>query len=75
LVRLAVEKYLERVLTGVERPPGKPGDLLNTFEEFVKTAVYQLRAQRRLGRDEMAKVFPDARDAETTIGRWRPGNH
>jgi hypothetical protein len=73
-VTLAVEQYLERVLGGNEHAPGKPGELLNLFEEFVKTAVYEFKVNHRLGREEMARMFPEARDAETTIGRWRPGD-
>jgi DNA-binding NtrC family response regulator len=74
LVALAVEQHLDRVLSGVERAPGQPGKLLSLFQDFVKTAVYEFKAKRRLGREEIATLFPDARDADTTIGRWRPGN-
>lgn len=72
LVQRAVHQYLRAVLEGKESPPGQPGRLLGIFEQQVKSAVYGFKAERRLTSTEIKNIFPDAKDAETTIGRWRP---
>lgn len=74
LVEDAVRQYLDDVLDGNEIAPGQPKSLLSHFQRYVKHAVYRFKANRRLTRDELSTLFPDARDAETTIGRWRPGS-
>jgi len=71
LVTRAVQQYLRDVIDGTVPAPGQPKALLSHFERLVKLAVYRFKADGQLTRESSAKVFPDARDAETTIGRWR----
>jgi DNA-binding NtrC family response regulator len=71
LVLRAVQKYLHDVLRGATAAPLLPKDLLSHFERLVKHAVYQFKSTNRLLPKDLATLFPDARDAETTIGRWR----
>ena len=72
LVQRAVHQYLGAMLDRKESPPGQPGRLLGMFEQQVKSAVYRFKTERRLTSAEIKSIFPDAKDAETTIGRWRP---
>jgi hypothetical protein len=46
--------------------------LLDIFQQQVKAAIYRYKSHRRLTGIEVRTIFPDAKDAETTIGRWRP---
>lgn len=71
LVSRAVQQYLSEVLSGAAPPPGQPKGLLSHFERLIKLAVYRFKSDGSLAREDLATVFPDARDAETTIGRWR----
>jgi transcriptional regulator with PAS, ATPase and Fis domain len=74
LVESAVWQYLDAVLEGKQAAPGQPGMLLSRFERSVKNAVYRFKSNRRLTSGQLSTLFPEARDAGTTIGRWRPGS-
>jgi transcriptional regulator with PAS, ATPase and Fis domain len=67
-----VTRYLLQVLDGTELAPGQPSDLLRRFEQMVKHSVYKFKTSRRLGPNDLGRVFPGAKDPDTTIGRWRP---
>ncbi len=71
IIDVAVANYLKRVLEGAEQPPGKPGLLVERFTQMAKSSIYRFKVQNRLGRQEFKKLFPDAKDAETTVGRWK----
>jgi transcriptional regulator with GAF, ATPase, and Fis domain len=71
LVQRAVHQYLDSVLQGKQEPPGQPGLLLDIFQQQVKAAIYHYKTGRRLTGTELRTIFPEAKDAETTIGRWR----
>lgn len=73
LVVAAVHDYLIKVLDGREPSPRQPKALLAHFQQMVKSAVYEFKSNRRLSKRELAAIFPDAKDAETTVGRWRTG--
>lgn len=68
----AVHLYLARVLAGEAAPPGQPQKLLAYFQELVRSAVYRFKLDNRLTKEDLTLLFPDAQDAVTTIGRWRP---
>lgn len=72
IVNGLVAHRLQRVLQGVEHPIGKPGELVDHFAQLVKGSIYRFKAEKGLGKKELAKIFPEAKDAETTIGRWKP---
>jgi len=74
-VALAVEQYLQRVIERKEPGPGQPGILLKMFQDYVKTAVYNFKTGRRLTKEQWTLLFADAKDAESTVGRWRPEGH
>jgi Sigma-54 interaction domain len=73
LVARAVHLYLRRALAGEIGPPGRPQKLLGYFQQLVKAAVYDFRSNHRLNKDDLLRLFPDAQDAVSTLGRWRPG--
>lgn len=71
LVADAVRTYLGDVLSGRTPAPGQPKNLLGYFDRLVKQAVYQFKIDNRLQSKDLLALFPDARDAESTLGRWR----
>ena len=75
LVTNAVEIYLQSVLEGRAAPPGQPEELLRHFAQVVKQAVYAFKTNNRLSKDQVATIFPSAKDAETTVGRWKPATN
>ncbi len=68
----AVHVYLARALAGDTPPPGQPQKLLAFFQQLVKQAVYRYKLNNRLNKDDLSVLFPDAQDAVTTVGRWKP---
>ncbi len=64
--------YLARALAGDTPPPGQPQKLLAFFQQLVKQAVYRYKLNNRLNKDDLSVLFPDAQDAVTTVGRWKP---
>lgn len=71
LVAEAVQSYLTDVLAGKIAAPGQPKHFLGHFDRMVKQAAYQFKFANRLQPKDIATIFPDARDAESTVGRWR----
>lgn len=67
-----VSLYLQKVLDGIELPPGQPSDLLERFAKSVRIGVYRFKTEKRLKRMDLERIFPNAKDPESTIGRWRP---
>jgi DNA-binding NtrC family response regulator len=67
-----VTRYLQHVLDGTEPPPGRPNDLLRRYEQMIKQAVYKFKASRCIGPSDLGRIFPGAKDPDTTIGRWKP---
>ncbi|REJ92340.1 MAG: sigma-54-dependent Fis family transcriptional regulator [Planctomycetota bacterium] len=63
--------YLQRVLDGDEPPPGQPNELIKFFENLVTSAVCAFKAEQRLKPPEIKRLFPNAKDPETTLGRWK----
>jgi DNA-binding NtrC family response regulator len=72
LIETAVNNYLQGVLDGRVTAPGKPNDLVTAFRDMVTASVYRFKVRNRLSGEEVARIFPEAKDAETTIGRWKP---
>ena len=72
LIETAVDNYLQGVLDGRVTAPGKPEDLVRVFKKMVNASVYRFKVRKRLSGEELTRIFPDAKDAETTIGRWKP---
>lgn len=72
IVDSLIADRLQRILEGREHPIGRPGELVDLFAQLVKGSIYRFKAQKGLGKKELAEIFPDAKDAETTIGRWKP---
>lgn len=68
----AVHVYLARALAGEVPAPGQPQKLLAFFQQLVKQAVYRYKLDNRLNKDDLGVLFPDAQDAVTTVGRWKP---
>src|SRR2546430_9513099 len=52
--------------------PGQPQKLLSFFQQLVRNAVYRYKLDHRLTKEDLNVLFPEAQDAVTTIGRWRP---
>ena len=75
LVSRAVDIYLRAVLDGLATPPGQPEEMLRHFAQIVKQAVYAFKTNTPLSKEQITQIFPSAKDAETTIGRWKRGNH
>jgi hypothetical protein len=73
LVGQAVHLYLRKALAGEITPPGQPQKLVTYFQQLVKSAVFEFRSAHRLNKDDLIRLFPDAQDAVSTLGRWRPG--
>jgi transcriptional regulator with GAF, ATPase, and Fis domain len=71
LVDRALDVYLQAVLDGREQPPGQPMRLLQRFDRMVKRAVSRFREEHLATGDEMQRLFPNARDWQTTLGKWR----
>jgi DNA-binding NtrC family response regulator len=74
IIGSAVHRHLDDILQGRAHAAGQPKALLGHFQLMVKNAVYQFKNDRRLNKEQLLALFPDARDAESTIGRWRPGS-
>lgn len=74
LVQEAVNRYLQAVLDGRRPAPNQPQYLLAEFRDMVTAAVYRFKSERHLSRDQLQAMFPAAKDAESTIGRWKPGD-
>jgi transcriptional regulator with AAA-type ATPase domain len=71
LIGQAVAVYLDAVLLGQEPPPKQPGAFLDLFRDLVKESFCVFTERRRLKTKEMQQLFPDAKDAGTTISNWR----
>jgi hypothetical protein len=70
-VEEGVTEYLEAVLGGGEPAPGQPQALLQRFDKLVKRAICNFRRERRLTNSELQRIFPLAKDWQTTLGKWK----
>jgi DNA-binding NtrC family response regulator len=69
-IERAVTAYLSAVMAGEESPPGRPDELLKRFDRLVKRAVCQFRNGAGTSAADMQKIFSNAKDWQTTVGKW-----
>ncbi len=72
-IKQAVMAYLRAVLTGGEKAPGRPDELLKMFDRLVKRAVCEFRSAEGTRSIDMQTIFSTAKDWQTTVGRWDQG--
>ena len=69
-IERAVTAYLRAVLAGRESSPGRPDELLKKFDRLVKRAVCQFRNAEGTKTADMQTIFSNAKDWQTTVGKW-----